>query len=65
MATKWQEKNVGVVLKFKPGTTKETPVKNEIDGSVGGKQVEHHDGSVDAVIVPATVGAKSQTQEGM
>lgn len=63
MAT-WKETHgvPGVVLKFKPGTTKETPVVNETNGTIGGKHVEHHDGRVDAEIRLQPINAKAGTQ---
>lgn len=54
-------KTIGHIKGYKPGKTKETPVTNE-DGTTGGKQVEHHDGSVDAVVIPQTVGTRSGVQ---
>lgn len=53
--TKWQDKNVGYISKYKPGATKRKDVTNEIDGSVAGYHVEHHDGSQDAVVTPRTI----------
>ena len=55
-------KTIGHLHGYKPGKKHATPVINENDGTVGGQQIEHHDGSVDAVITPQTVGAKSRTQ---
>jgi hypothetical protein len=59
---KYQDKNVGFISKYKAGAKHKTDVLNDSDGTVGGHQVEHYDGSVDAVITPHTVGAKSRTQ---
>jgi len=42
------------------GETKDHPVIDERDGSIGGKHVEHWDGSQDAVITPKTVGARTK-----
>ncbi len=56
-------RTIGFNKGYKPGKTHDTPVINE-DGTVGGKQVEHHDGSVDAVVIPPTVKSRSRTQEG-
>jgi hypothetical protein len=64
MATKWQEKNVGVVLKYKPGAKRRTEVRSEIDGTKAGAQVEHHSGRVDAEITPATVRGFTRTEKG-
>jgi hypothetical protein len=61
--TKWQEKNVSYISKYKAGAKRKTDVRNDDDGSVGGHQVEHYDGSVDAVITPTTVGVKTRTME--
>jgi hypothetical protein len=47
---------------FKKGTTRDVPVINETDGSIGGKHVEHWDGSQDAVITPKTVRSRSRVK---
>ena len=46
------------------GKTKDVPVRNEHDGTIGGKHVEHWDGSQDAVIQPQTVKRSMRPQEG-
>lgn len=61
--SKWQETvGEGFGTGRNKGQTRDHPVRNEHDGSVGGKQVEHWDGSVDAVITPQTVGARSRVK---
>jgi hypothetical protein len=61
--SEWKDKNVGYISKYKPGSKRKTDVVNDDDGTVGGHQVEHYDGSVDAVITPQTVRAKARTEE--
>lgn len=55
-------KTVGFVQKFKKGAKHATPVLNEDDGTVGGKQIEHHSGRVDAEITPQTIKPRARTQ---
>ena len=63
MATKWQQKNVGVSLRR--GTSNKKPVVDDRDGSVGGYETEHWDDSQDAHIItkPVTARAKAQDKE--
>lgn len=61
-AAYWKAKNVGYISKYKAGAKHKTPVHNDLDGSVGGHQVEHYDGSVDAVITPQSVGARTKVK---
>lgn len=63
-AAYWKAKNVTPILKYKAGAKHKTDVINEIDGSLGGHQVEHYDGSQDAVVIPQTIGARSKVQKG-
>lgn len=56
MATKWQEKGIGVLKRR--GTSEKKPVLNEETGKVGGYHVEHWDDSQDAVAQPDTVRVK-------
>lgn len=55
-------KTVGHIQGYKPGKKHATPVINDNDGTVGGQQIEHHDGSVDAVVIPQTVNSRSGVQ---
>lgn len=55
-------KTVGFVQKYKPGRKHATDVINDDDGTVGGKQIEHHSGRVDAEITPQTVKPRARTQ---
>jgi hypothetical protein len=50
MATKWQEKGVGISLRR--GTSQKKPVRNEDDGTRAGYHVEHWDDRQDAVAQP-------------
>lgn len=66
MPEKWKDTH-GVpapILGYKRGAKKDHPVTNEETGEIGGKHVEHYDGSVDAVITPQTVVSRSRTQKG-
>lgn len=55
-------KTVGFVKKFKPGKKHATPVINDTDGTVGGKQIEHHSGRVDAEVTPSPIPSRARTQ---
>lgn len=55
-------KSVGHIKGFKPGRKHATPVVNDTDGSIGGRQVEHYDGRVDAEITPSTLVVKAKAQ---
>ncbi len=46
------------------GTDRHVAVRNEHDGTIGGKHVEHWDGSQDAVIRPQTIRRAMRPQEG-
>lgn len=53
MDFKEKAKTVGVSLRR--GSQKITPVRNEDNGALAGKQVEHWNDRVDAVVKPSTV----------
>ena len=63
-AAYWKDKNVSYISKYKAGAKRKTDVINEIDGSLGGHQIEHYDGSQDAVVIPHTIGARTKVQKG-
>jgi hypothetical protein len=56
MATKWQEKGVGISLRR--GTSQKKPVRNEDDGTRAGYHVEHWDDRQDAVAQPKALQVK-------
>ena len=55
-------KTVGVIRKYKDGATHATDVLRDEDGTVGGRQIEHHSGRVDAEITPQTLTPRARTQ---
>jgi hypothetical protein len=55
-------KTVGHIQKYKPGSTHSTPVVREDDGTVGGRQIEHHSGRVDAEVTPRPITPRARTQ---
>jgi hypothetical protein len=61
MATKWQEKNIGVSLRR--GTSERKPVVNEDDGTQAGYHVEHWDDRQDAVAQPKPLRVTLKVQE--
>jgi hypothetical protein len=61
MATKWQEKGVGISLRH--GTSQKKPVRNEDDGTQAGYHVEHWDDSQDAIAQPKTIPLKTRVRE--
>ena len=60
MATKWQEKNVGALLR--KGSTERKPVIDERDGSEAGHHIEHWDDRQDAVVKIKPVALKTNVQ---
>ena len=61
MATKWQEKNVGVSLRR--GKAIKKPVVDERDGTQAGYHVEHWDDHQDAVAQPKPIELKLKVNE--
>ncbi len=62
--SKWEETvGEGFGTGRQKGKSREHPVRNENDGTIGGKHVEHWDGSQDAVITPTTVASRSRVKE--
>lgn len=55
--TAWQER-IGVGERqptSKTGRTRKRPVLNEFTGKVGGYQIDHADGRMDAIVKPETL----------
>ena len=61
MATKWQEKGIGVSLRR--GRAVKKPVVNEDDGTQAGYHVEHWDDHQDAVAQPKPIELKLKVNE--
>jgi hypothetical protein len=62
---KWQETiGHGFGTGRRKGTTKRTPVTNEVTGGIGGYQTEHWDDRVDAEVRPDTVQMKMGFVQG-
>lgn len=59
----FKEKVQSLSFPRKMGQSEHKPVIDERDGTVGGKQVEHWDGSQDAVVRPKTLGVKTRVNK--
>ena len=61
--SKWRETiGEGFGTGKNKGKTREVPVTDERDGTIGGKHIEHWDGRQDAVVTPKPTKAGTRVQ---